>query len=103
VKAPLLVNSADSELLAGMQFYTSLLQLGKAIEVFIYPDEEHEKNQPKHRYEIYQRNVDWFDFWLNGHEDTDSAKADQYKRWRTLRKMQQDNESKLATSQNASH
>lgn len=96
VKAPMLVNSADSELLAGMQFYTSLLQLGKAIEVFIYPDEEHEKNQPKHRYEIYQRNVDWFDFWLNGHEDADPAKAEQYKRWRKLQKMQQENEGKLA-------
>jgi dipeptidyl aminopeptidase/acylaminoacyl peptidase len=103
VKAPLLVNSADSELLAGMQFYTSLLQLGKAIEVFIYPDEEHEKNQPKHRYEIYQRNVDWFDFWLNGREDAEPAKAEQYKRWRKLQKMQQENESKMAAPQNASN
>jgi hypothetical protein len=30
-------------------------------------------------------NVDWFDFWLNHHEDPDSSKAAQYARWRTLR------------------
>ena len=29
--------------------------------------------------------VDWFDFWLNDHEDTDAMKADQYARWRRLR------------------
>ena len=30
-------------------------------------------------------NVDWFDFWLNRHEDDDPAKAEQYDRWRKLR------------------
>jgi hypothetical protein len=29
--------------------------------------------------------VDWFDFWLNGHEDAASSKAEQYERWRKLR------------------
>jgi hypothetical protein len=29
--------------------------------------------------------VDWFDFWLNGHEDPNPAKAEQYARWRKLR------------------
>jgi hypothetical protein len=29
--------------------------------------------------------VDWFDFWLNGHEETQPAKANQYTRWRALR------------------
>jgi hypothetical protein len=27
---------------------------------------------------IYQRNVDWFNFWLREKEDPDPAKADQY-------------------------
>ena len=36
--------------------------------------------------------VDWFRFWLQGYEDPDPAKAEQYKRWRGLRKMQSDNE-----------
>ncbi len=38
---------------------------------------------------LQQGNVDWFDFWLNGKEDSDPAKAEQYKRWREFRKLQQ--------------
>jgi hypothetical protein len=30
--------------------------------------------------------VDWFDFWLNGHEETDPAKSKQYARWREMKK-----------------
>jgi hypothetical protein len=32
--------------------------------------------------------VDWFDFWLNGHEDGDEAKAEEYRRWRQMRETQ---------------
>jgi hypothetical protein len=35
-----------------------------------------------------QRNVDWYRFWLKGEEDPDPSKAEQYKRWRELRKLQ---------------
>jgi hypothetical protein len=41
-----------------------------------------------------QGDVDWFDFWLNGHEDPDPTKADQYIRWRELRNLQEENEKK---------
>jgi hypothetical protein len=34
-------------------------------------------------------NVDWFAFRLKGEEDPDPAKAEQYKRWRELRKLQE--------------
>jgi len=36
--------------------------------------------------------VDWFRIWLQDHEDPASAKAEQYKRWRELRKLQEKNE-----------
>ena len=36
--------------------------------------------------------VDWFRFWLQDYEDPDPAKAEQYKRWRDLKKMQSENE-----------
>ncbi len=91
ILAPLLINAADSEYLFGMQSLTTLRELKKPVEMFIYPDELHEKNQPKHRYEIYERNVDWFNFWLRDKEDPDPAKVEQYKRWRELRKLQQQN------------
>jgi hypothetical protein len=54
--------------------------------MFIYANEEHLKNKPKHRYEIYERNVDWLNFWLKDKEDPALAKAEQYTRWRKLRR-----------------
>lgn len=38
--------------------------------------------------------VDWFRFWLQGYEDPDPSKAEQYARWRGLRKLQEENEAK---------
>jgi hypothetical protein len=60
--------------------------------MFIYAGEQHEKNQPKHRYEIYERNVDWFNFWLKDKEDRSLAKAAQYTRWQELRKLSEKEE-----------
>jgi dipeptidyl aminopeptidase/acylaminoacyl peptidase len=85
---PLLINGSDGEYIHCMQLVTALRELKKPMELFIYPNELHDKNQPTHRYEIYQRNVDWMKFWLKDEEDPDPAKAEQYKRWRELRKLQ---------------
>jgi hypothetical protein len=38
--------------------------------------------------------VDWFCFWLKGEEDSGPAKAEQYARWRELRKMREENDAK---------
>jgi hypothetical protein len=46
--------------------------------------------KPHERYISQQSAVDWYDFWLNGHEDPDPAKRDQYTRWRELRKQAQE-------------
>jgi hypothetical protein len=37
--------------------------------------------------------VDWFRFWQD-YEDPDPTKAEQYKRWRELREVQQENDEK---------
>ena len=97
IRTPLLANTASTELLPSLQLYTLLDELGKPHEVFVYPNELHIKNQPRHRYEIYQRNLDWFKFWLQGQEDPDPAKADQYQRWRKLRAQHKWNEKIIAT------
>jgi len=34
--------------------------------------------------------VDWFRFWLKEEEDPDPGKAEQYARWRELRKLQKE-------------
>jgi len=57
--------------------------------MFVYSDELRVKRQPMQRYEIYERNVDWLKFWLYKQEDPDRAKANQYKRWRALRTLEE--------------
>jgi dipeptidyl aminopeptidase/acylaminoacyl peptidase len=89
ILTPLLSNAPDSEYLGEMQLITSLKTLGKPVELMIYPNELHIKNHPKHRYEIYERNVDWFKFWLQDKkEEFNSGKTNQYQRWRNLRALQ---------------
>ncbi|MGC2356947.1 MAG: Atxe2 family lasso peptide isopeptidase [Candidatus Acidiferrum sp.] len=89
IDAPVLNNDPDSEFLPDLALYTSLRELGKPVELFIYPNELHHVNQPKHRYKIYERNLDWFRFWLKSEESPDPAKSEQYKRWRQLRQLQE--------------
>ena len=47
VITPLLINAADDEYTWLMQWVTALRELKKPVEMFIYPNELHEKNQPK--------------------------------------------------------
>jgi dipeptidyl aminopeptidase/acylaminoacyl peptidase len=93
IDVPVLNNDPDSEFLRDLALYTSLRELRKPVELFIYPNELHHVNQPKHRYQIYERNVDWFRFWLKSEESADPAKSEQYDRWHQLRKLQQKVES----------
>ena len=88
IHAPLLINAADSEYVLDMQLVTTLRDAQKPVELFIYADELHLKIQPKHRYEIYERNLDWFKFWFQGLEDPSPDKTEQYRRWEKLCAMQ---------------
>ena len=45
----------------------------------------HQKFQPRHKLAVYERNLDWFRFWLQGYEDPNPAKEKQYARWREMR------------------
>ena len=87
INAPLLIHISDSEMLTSQMLYNSLKELNKPIEMIVYADELHLKNQPRHRYEIYQRNLDWFSFWLQDKEDSDPDKRGQYERWRSMREL----------------
>jgi dipeptidyl aminopeptidase/acylaminoacyl peptidase len=87
IHAPVLFNQADSEYLVFLEFYAALRDHRKPMEMWIYPNEYHEKIEPKHRYSIYERNLDWMKFWLQDYEDPDPSKADQYVRWREIRKL----------------
>lgn len=88
VEAPLLVNYADREFFQDWRLPRSMENAQRAYEAHILPDEYHDKWQPAHRYAIYNRNLDWFRFWLQDVEDPDSRKSDQYERWHALRELQ---------------
>ena len=85
VSTAILQTATDTDYLGYMATYRALKDLNKPIELYIYANELHVINQPKHRLEIYERNVDWFLFWLKDEEDPNPAKSDQFARWRKLR------------------
>ena len=85
ITTPLLIQMADREYLQGLEGFTALREAGKPVELYVFPDEYHNKRQPIHRLAVYRRNLDWFDFWLRDREDPDPAKAAQYRRWRAMR------------------
>ena len=55
--------------------------------------------KPLERLASQEMNVDWYDFWLNGHEDPDPAKAEQYARWRHLREIRDANDKAVSEQQ----
>jgi dipeptidyl aminopeptidase/acylaminoacyl peptidase len=85
VNTPLLLNVADREVMSAVANYVSLVDAGKPVEMLVYPDERHVKWQPAHKYAVYRRNLQWFQFWLQGLEATDPVDPEQYVRWRKLR------------------
>ena len=87
IAAPILIQASDREYLAETQTYAALKEAGKAVELFVFPDEYHTKWQPAHKWAVYKRNVQWFEFWLQDMEEPDPLDPGQYERWRQLREL----------------
>ncbi|MES2022853.1 MAG: Atxe2 family lasso peptide isopeptidase [Pseudomonadota bacterium] len=83
---PLLMQLADEEYLLGLETFTALREAGQPVEMYVYPGEHHIKWQPAHRRAIYERNLDWFQFWLQSRVDADPAKSAQYSRWKAMQR-----------------
>jgi dipeptidyl aminopeptidase/acylaminoacyl peptidase len=93
VSAPLLVVGEGPKSLHSMwQPYAILHLLKKPVELIMLNTNEHDLSNPAVRLASQGGSVDWFRFWLQNYEDPDPAKAEQYKRWRELRKMQTEND-----------
>lgn len=84
LRAPMLFQMPEQEYLYALGLAMPLLRAQRA-ELYVFPNETHQKFQPRHKLAAYERNLDWFRFWLQGHEDAHPAKADQYLRWRRMR------------------
>ncbi|VFR27377.1 acylaminoacyl-peptidase [plant metagenome] len=84
IQAPILMQMPEQEYLYALDYAISLIRSDRA-DLYVFPNEPHQKFQPRHKLASYDRNLDWFCFWLLGYEDPDPRKADQYKQWRLMK------------------
>lgn len=88
ITAPLLMHVADHEYLIALETFMALHRDHHPVDLRIFPDEYHLKWQPAHRLAIYERNLDWFDFWLRGRESGaigSEVRLQDILRWRAMR------------------
>lgn len=88
VEAPILFHLADREISSSARLLRQLSDARLPFEAYGFTDELHLKWQPAHRLAIYQRNLDWFRFWLMDEVDGAPEKAAQYADWQKLRALQ---------------
>jgi dipeptidyl aminopeptidase/acylaminoacyl peptidase len=81
-------DSTPNDLAIAFEIFKGLNRLGKPVELYYYPDENHQPDHPKARLSTLQRNVDWYRFWLQGYEDPSPGKRGQYANWQHLRELQ---------------
>lgn len=84
VTAPILIQNADSEYEGGLDVVETYRHRGRAIELHVFPDETHVKWQPAHRQAMYERYVEWFEFWLMNRMNCEPSRKPQYKRWMSM-------------------
>jgi dipeptidyl aminopeptidase/acylaminoacyl peptidase len=85
LRIPILFQLPENEARRIPELYARLSEEGAPTELYAFPDEAHLKLQPRHRLAVYERNLDWIRYWLEGYRDPDPIKAGQYRRWDRLR------------------
>lgn len=78
--------------------YAAMRYLHKPVDLILLNNNEHVLSNPSARLVSQGESVDWFRFWLQDYEDPDPSKADQYQRWRELRKLSDAQQPPLAPS-----
>lgn len=84
IRAPLLMQLPEQEARSSIELHARLTLSTTPVELYVYPDEPHVKFLPRHKYAAYERNLDWFRYWLQGYVDPDPLKTAQYQRWEAL-------------------
>lgn len=85
VRMPILMQVADREYVASLEAYTALKRAGRPIDLFVFPDEYHNKWQPAHRLAIYRRSIDWFNFWFKHEVPLEGRRKMEAMHWLELR------------------
>lgn len=84
IRAPVLFQMSEEEYIYSLDYTIPMLQKNMA-DLYVFPEEPHQKFQPRHKEAVYERNLDWFRFWLLGVEGSAPEKSKQYQRWALLR------------------
>jgi dipeptidyl aminopeptidase/acylaminoacyl peptidase len=84
IRTPLLMQLPESEMRLSMELYSRLANSSTPVEMTAFANETHVKYEPRHKLSVYDRNLDWFRYWLLGEEDPDPAKVAQYARWHSF-------------------
>ncbi len=84
VAAPVLFQMSEQEYMNALDYAIPLMRSHRA-DMYVFPNEPHIKFQPRHLLATYERNLDWFRFWLQGVEGEGVSKEDQYGRWRLMK------------------
>ena len=98
VPFPILFQTSDDEYLMALESYTALRAVGIPTDLYVFEDEHHNKWQPAHRLAVYERNLDWFDFWLKGVLPSNGIRRQEASRWGAMRDAR-----RKTTSQPARH
>lgn len=88
LEAPVLFHVPDREMAQIVPTVRRMADAGFPFEAYVFANEFHAKSQPAHRLSIYNRNLDWFRFWLQDIENPSAQDREQYERWRRLRELQ---------------
>lgn len=84
IHVPILFQHSEQEYMYALDYEIPLIREHRA-DLYVFPNEPHQKFQPRHKLAVYERNLDWFRFWLQGYEDPSPTKETQYTRWRDMR------------------
>lgn len=85
IHTPLLMQMPEQEYLQALDYFIPLAKSPTPAEMYVFPNEPHLKFEPRHKLAAYQRNLDWFRFWLQGYVDPDPQKAEQYRGWQAMK------------------
>jgi hypothetical protein len=84
IRAPILMQTPEQEYMFALDYEIPLINEHR-MDLYVFPNEPHQKFQPRHKLAAYERSLDWFRFWLQGYEDPDPGKRGQYAHWREMR------------------
>jgi dipeptidyl aminopeptidase/acylaminoacyl peptidase len=70
------------------ELFVGLREMNKPVELYYYPNEQHQVDHPVARIASLRRNVDWFRFWLQDYRRPAPEDPEQYARWELMRSEQ---------------